>query len=102
MNMRCDIKDGELQEMPSEHAKTLAKTRAKLIEDRRKYAIKLCGEGQPEEFERWRPIFVQIQETIEAVDRALADECGPGEIGASVRDRRHLEPAELGNATPYY
>lgn len=102
MNVRCDITDGELQEMPSEHAKVLVKTRAKLVEDRRKYAAKLSGEGQPEEFERWRPIFVQIQETIEAVDRALADECEPGESSASTHGHRHLEPVELGNATPFY
>jgi len=102
MNVRCEIKDGELQEMTSEHAKVLARTRAKLVEDRRTYAAKLCGEGQPEEFERWRPIFVQIQDTIEAVDRALADECKSIEKSASARDQRRLETAEQGNSTPYY
>jgi len=102
MNVRCDIRDGELQEMLSEHARVLTRTRAKLVEDRRTYAAKLCSEGQPEEFERWRPIFVQIQDTIEAVDRALADECEASEKGASTRDHRHAEPVELAEATPYY
>jgi len=102
MNVRFDIRDGEWRETPSEHARVLARTRAKLVQDRRTYAAKLCGEGQPEEFERWRPIFVQIQETIEAVDRALADECKANATGASDRDHNRAESAELVNATPFY
>lgn len=60
--------------MDNAHLEMLAKTMDKLVDDRRKFAIKLAGPGEPEERERWRPMFIQIQHTIEAVKRAMADE----------------------------
>jgi hypothetical protein len=84
-----------------EPAEVLAKARAKLVEDRRIYAGKLAGKGESEELERWRPIFVQIQETIEAVDRALLDERKLAERGARPVDQA-AEIPQAANATPFY
>ncbi len=60
--------------MDNDPLEVLSKTLAKLIEDRRTFAAKLAGPGEPEERERWRPMFVQIQQTIDAVEKAIKDE----------------------------
>lgn len=64
--------------MSNEHITLLTRTRAKLVEDRRAYAARLAGHGEREEMERWRRILVDIQNTITAVDKAIADEAKLG------------------------
>lgn len=60
--------------MDEDHIGVLSKALEQLIEDRRTYAAKLASQSQPEERERWRPMFVQIQEAIKAVEFAIEDE----------------------------
>jgi len=88
--------------MGKDHLEVLSKAMAKLIDDRRAFAAKLAGPGEPEERERWRPMFIQIQETIEAMDRAIKDELQLSQPGAASGNRPRQEIGELANATPYY
>ncbi|BDV34055.1 hypothetical protein [Methylocystis iwaonis] len=51
----------------------LNSVRAKLVTERRRIA-RLVGEPQEDSPERWANTFKSVQEFIEAVDRAIADE----------------------------
>ena len=64
--------------MSNEHIDSLARTRANLVEDRRAYASRLAGHGERVDMERWRGILVDIQNTIDVVDKAIADEARLG------------------------
>jgi len=52
------------------HVDTLKKLRTKMVEQRRATALRQAGASQSESLD----LMVRIQEAIEAVDRALADE----------------------------
>ncbi len=52
----------------------LVQTRANLVDERRTYAAKLAGHGERQDKERWRQIFVDIQNAITVVDTAITDE----------------------------
>ena len=56
------------------HNLQLVQTRANLVEERRSYAAKLAGHGERHDMERWRQIFVEIQNAITVVDMAILDE----------------------------
>ncbi len=56
------------------HGLQLVQTRANLVDERRAYAAKLAGHGERHDMERWRQIFVEIQNTITVVDAAILDE----------------------------
>ena len=67
--------------MTDDHLDVLSRALAQLIDDRRIYAAKLASQSQPEERERWRPMFVQIQDAIRAVEAAIEDEKKLGGTG---------------------
>lgn len=52
------------------HVDTLRKLRTKVLEQRRATALRQSGASQSESLD----LMVRIQEAIEAIDRALADE----------------------------
>jgi hypothetical protein len=58
----------------SEHTKSLASAREKLVEERRHVASALAGDYQRGQVENAKDRFNAIQATIEAIDRALQDE----------------------------
>jgi len=60
--------------MAEEHAQKLRAARAQMVRDRRDIADALAREYQPGHTERMRETFVSLQQTIEAIDRAIADE----------------------------
>lgn len=70
--------------MSEEHANNLKKARAQLIEQRRAFAKVLAGPYDRGKTEQAREKFLDIQATIEAIDRAVADE---EEHGESVFDQ---------------
>jgi hypothetical protein len=60
--------------MAEDRVSVLQKARERLVEDRRKMAVELC---KPYARNTTRPAmekFVELQNTIEAIDRAIEDE----------------------------
>jgi hypothetical protein len=62
--------------MSDEHTDDLKKARAQLVEERRRYAKVLAGPYSRGKTEDAHERFVEIQATIEAMDRAIEDEVG--------------------------
>ena len=60
--------------MSEEHTENLNKARAQLIEQRRALAQVLAGPYDRGKTEQARETFVEIQDMIEAIDRAIEDE----------------------------
>ena len=60
--------------MSEEHNENLNKARVQLIEQRREFARVLAGPYDRGKTEQARETFVDLQATIEAIDRAIEDE----------------------------
>jgi hypothetical protein len=70
--------------MSEEHIGNLKKARAQLIEQRRAFVQVLAGPYDRGKTEQAREKFMEIQATIDAMDRAIEDE---EESRRSVQDR---------------
>lgn len=60
---------------------TLEKARQQLVKARLELAAKLSGHYQRAQTEDWRAEFRDVQATIDAIDRALAEEKTKGDGG---------------------
>ena len=60
--------------MSEEHTENLNKARVQLVEQRREFARLLAGPYDRGNAEQARETFVDLQVTIEAIDRAIEDE----------------------------
>ena len=62
--------------MSEQHATLLKKARERLVEDRRAFAKIIAAPFEREKTVDARARFVELQATIEAIDRAIEDEEG--------------------------
>jgi len=60
--------------MAEDHVKQLAAARERLVADRRSLAVALAEPHQRTHSENMRQTFLDVQATIEAIDRAIRDE----------------------------
>lgn len=58
----------------NEHLEQLRLARERAVEGRREMATHLAGDYEEGQTEEWREWFMEIQATIEAIDRAILDE----------------------------
>lgn len=58
----------------SEHIKTLLNARERMVAGRRALAVTLAKEYKRGQTEKMEEHFIAVQNTIDAIDRALADE----------------------------
>ncbi len=60
--------------MDDDHLESLGEAWRRLVNDRRSVATLLAKPYEPGKTEEWRESFVKIQQTIEAVNRAIREE----------------------------
>ena len=80
----------------NEHIRKLIAARAREVEQRRNVAGVLAQAYERGETERMREVFINLQNTIEAIDRAIQDEKGLS------RPEGRFEDAEVEEGGPIY
>jgi molecular chaperone GrpE (heat shock protein) len=63
----------------NEHIEQLLAARARMVADRREFAKSLAKEYKRGDTERVREVFIDIQNAIDAIDRAIENEQRGGE-----------------------
>jgi hypothetical protein len=70
----------------SEHLANLKAARGKEVAQRREVAQALAGEHRRGDIEGMRELFINLQRSIEAIDRAIADESVPAKGPLKISD----------------
>ena len=78
----------------SEHVAKLVAARSRMVIERREVASALTEKYKRSHTDNMRELLVQIQSTIEAIDRAIADEEKHGERARSANRRRLHRPSK--------